>query len=705
MNDHTAYEFDLDREIEMTPDFKIVSDFKIFESIVVPLKRRYPRFLKCQTNDAVPPNGFDGNDANNILAIALSYIEKNWNPLPIKYMEKAPKIGKDWGNLIIDRTNAHQYFIGTPLNIGVMLGPKSNGLVDCDMDCSEALAVASFLMPKTGAIFGRASSRHAHNLYYSNLTDTVDKAAIQFKDPNQRAEDVMLLELRIGGGGHAAQTVFPGSTHPSGELIKWENGYDKEPARIDGDELIKCAKQTSAACLFARYWPNVGGRHDAGLVLGGMLARSKIPLERIKLIAEAVAVAAHADPHHAKRCAEDAAKAFTEKRPCFGLTQAIEVFGEKTAKKCAEWLGYNSDNDNDIDDGDGKKKKRGKTRALEFENEEGLPELIKGHMTDLGNAIRLVDRHQENIRYVPEFKCWLVWSGTYWQRDMDGGLLRLAIETVEAMFAASSQITNEEFRTKFRIFALQTQARQKIVAMIELAKADSRIVLSADNIDKDPMLLGVLNGTIELATQIFREGRREDYITQCCSVAYDPEAQCPEWEKFELKIAGGDVSLVSYKQRYFGLCLTGLTLEILFIAHGGGQNGKTTELETIHEVEGDYAIALDASVLLSSNKGQSAGAATPDIVALKGKRFLSINETSETDHLNEARVKYLACQDTMKGRALYENTINFKPTHKGTLRTNHKPKIRGTDLGIWRRIHYIPYTVTITDAEKNEHYR
>jgi putative DNA primase/helicase len=423
-------------------------------------------------------------------------------------------------------------------------------------------------------------------------------------------------------------------------------------------------------------------------------------VSKVKVFAEAVArgVAGPIDIKETVRCAGDASQGHVDGKNVFGYPQMVEVFGEKVMKTCAEWLGYNDT------DGAGKKKRK-KTRHLGFENEEGLPLLIAGHMTDLGNAIRLVDRHQENIRYVHEFKCWLVWNGIYWQRDTDGGITRLAIETVEAMFEASSQITNEEFRTKFRIFASQTQARQKIVAMIELAKADERIVLSPDAMDADPMLLGVLNGTIELATQTFREGRREDYITQRCNVAYDPEARCPEWEKSVLKVAGGNQELVKYKRRYFGVCLTGIPFEILFIAHGGGQNGKTTELETIHETLGGYAIALDASVLLSAGKGQSSGAASPDIVALKGKRFLSINETSENDHLNEARVKYLACTDTMKGRALYENTINFKPTHKGTLRTNHKPKIRGTDLGIWRRIHYIPYTVTISNDEKNEHYR
>jgi hypothetical protein len=127
--------------------------FTLIEKPDAKFKPRFPRFLKCQTNDSAyePPNGFD---ANRILGIALDYIDKGWSPLPIPYREKAPRI-KDWHNLKIDRTNASQHFNGAPQNIGVLLGPMSNGLVDGDLDCREALATASYLMPMTKAIFGR----------------------------------------------------------------------------------------------------------------------------------------------------------------------------------------------------------------------------------------------------------------------------------------------------------------------------------------------------------------------------------------------------------------------------------------------------------------------------------------------------------------------------------------------------------------------
>ena len=110
---------------------------------------------------------------------------------------------------MIDADNAATYFNGSRMNVGVILGPSSHGLTDVDLDCTEARDIASYILPRTGAIFGRPSSRAAHRLYYTDLSVNADKAVLAFNDP---ATNERLLELRIGGAS-GAQTVFPGSTH------------------------------------------------------------------------------------------------------------------------------------------------------------------------------------------------------------------------------------------------------------------------------------------------------------------------------------------------------------------------------------------------------------------------------------------------------------------------------------------------------------
>jgi RecA-family ATPase len=276
-------------------------------------------------------------DVPSPLDIALNYIARGWNPVPVGYRAKKPSSGNDWQLRIIDASNAPHYFGNGPTNIGVILGPSSDGLTDVDLDCDEARAIAPYILPRTGAIFGRASSRAAHRLYCTDLSVTADKAVLVFKDPTTNGN---VLELRIGGES-GAQTVFPGSTHEEGEAITWEeNG---EPASVDGDDLVRRVRELAAYSLIARYWPKQGlkARHHAALVVGGFLARAGKSPQEIKVAAEAIARAAR-DPEWRNRRAagEDAAEAFQAGKHTFGLPEMRKQFGNSIADQIAEWFGY-----------------------------------------------------------------------------------------------------------------------------------------------------------------------------------------------------------------------------------------------------------------------------------------------------------------------------------------------------------------------------
>src|SRR6516164_2998452 len=164
------------------------------------------------------------------LDIALGYIERGWNPVPIPYRTKGPN-GNGWQTRIITAETAERHFDGNAANIGIILGPTSAGLTDVDLDCPEAIRLAPAVLPPTLAKFGRPSKRASHWLYVTDLATTADIAAVQFRHPVSKD---MLIELRIGGA-KGAQTVFPGSVHESGEPIIWE--IDEEPACIEGEEL------------------------------------------------------------------------------------------------------------------------------------------------------------------------------------------------------------------------------------------------------------------------------------------------------------------------------------------------------------------------------------------------------------------------------------------------------------------------------------
>jgi hypothetical protein len=180
----------------------------------------------------------------------LDYIERGWRVNPIPFKEKGPKI-KKWQSLEIDAANVKKHFPpDQPMNIGVQLGTRSNNLLDVDLDCIEALIIASYFFPRTDAMFGRPSKRNSHRLYYCDIAETSDAAGEQFKDPRSKEEiaallnaggSAMLIELRIGGGKAGAQTVFPGSIHKTGEVLAWEDGFNGEPTAVTGEVLRKAA--------------------------------------------------------------------------------------------------------------------------------------------------------------------------------------------------------------------------------------------------------------------------------------------------------------------------------------------------------------------------------------------------------------------------------------------------------------------------------
>ncbi|SFJ01500.1 bifunctional DNA primase/polymerase [Bradyrhizobium sp. Gha] len=282
------------------------------------------------------------------LAIALDYIKRGWNTLPIPYRKKKP-VGSGWQNRVITETNVGSFFSDKPQNIGVQLGLKSGGLTDIDLDCAEAIEIAAAVLPKTPSIFGRASKRHSHYLYNTSLASKSDRAVLPFKDPTSNST---MLEVRIGGGDKGAQTVFPGSVHETGEPIVWETEGD--PAKVDAEELLRQAKQLAALCLLARHWPpkpkagESGGRHDAALTVGGFLARCGFKPSYVKLCAEWIAKGAQDEEWRDRiKTAHDAALAYKKGEKTRGYSKLKETFGEKVASKVAEWLGYSASRNDD----------------------------------------------------------------------------------------------------------------------------------------------------------------------------------------------------------------------------------------------------------------------------------------------------------------------------------------------------------------------
>lgn len=322
---------------------------------------------------------------------------------------------------------------------------------------------------------------------------------------------------------------------------------------------------------------------------------------------------------------------------------------------------------------------------------------IEGALTDLWNARRLVREHGADLRYSHEEKAWLAWDGQRWQRDRTGEIARRAKATVDGLHMEGRRSNRLDSRDLLK-HSIKSMSQRSIVAMIALAESEPGIPVIADELDADPWLLNVANGTLDLRTGALRSHRRGDLCTKMAPVDFDPEAACPTWDAFLWRVFDGDADAIGYLQRALGYSLTGrMTEHVLHACWGTGANGKSTLLNALAAMLGDYSQVLPADALLRKR----VGSASNDIAGLRGVRLALVIETPAEGRLNEPLVKQLTGGDKVRARALYQDFSEFAPEAKYWIATNRKPVVSADDDGLWRRLRLVPFTVTIGEQERD----
>jgi putative DNA primase/helicase len=305
------------------------------------------------------------------------------------------------------------------------------------------------------------------------------------------------------------------------------------------------------------------------------------------------------------------------------------------------------------------------------------------HFTDLGNARRFVRLWQTKVHYVTTWQKWVTWTDTAWQLDHTKEVDRLARETIKAMYAEAAKLEKPKARKALASWAMQSESRGKLEAMIALAQAELPIPLTHERLDTDPWAFNCANGTIDLRTGTLRPHRREDLLMKQSPVPFDPQALCQRWLQFLEEIMTGDKELIDYLQRAVGSSLTAdVRDQCLFFLHGSGANGKSVFLLTILSLMADYGMQSIPELLMVRNNEQH----PTERADLFGKRFVATVEVESGKALAETLVKQLTGGDLIRARRMREDFWEFPPTHKLWFAANHKPIVRGTDHAIWRRI-------------------
>jgi len=276
-----------------------------------------------------------------------------------------------------------------------------------------------------------------------------------------------------------------------------------------------------------------------------------------------------------------------------------------------------------------------------------------------------------------------------WRVDDIGRIAQLAAETVRAMYADALQATDLKVWEALIKHALKAEDAYHFAAMQKLVQALEGIAMRAQDFDVDPMLLNVLNGTVELETGRLRPHRQADLMTRLAPVTYEPGARSPTLQQYLDVVTGGDAELQRFLQLIAGYALTGLTREEkMFFIFGPGASGKSTFIDMLKAVLGDYAMTADFETFLKRNGG---GGIRNDIARLAGPRFVSSIEVERGGRLAEAMVKELTGGDTISARFLYREFFEYKPQFKLFLVANHRPRVSDDDSAIWRRILVVPF--------------
>lgn len=333
------------------------------------------------------------------------------------------------------------------------------------------------------------------------------------------------------------------------------------------------------------------------------------------------------------------------------------------------------------------------------DTEEIIDKVPNFHLTELGNAERIVYYHGDNIRYCNELE-WLIWNGKQWQEDSKRNIEALAAKTLRGLYQ-ESKTEEDRYRAK-QLNDWAKKCEKRAIRINSILDVRPMVSIKKKDLDAHKFLFNCDNGVIDLRTGELTNHERDLLFSKISPIEYKKSAECPNWMSFLESIfltpdGKADHELIEYLQKAIGYALTGDTKEqVMFFLFGNGRNGKSTFINVIQDILGDYSRQTNSDTFL---KKKNDSGINNDVARLDGARFVSAVESEEGQQLSEALVKQITGGEKMSARFLRQEYFEFTPEFKVFFTTNHKPIIKGGDNGIWRRIKLIPFTVTIPEEK------
>ncbi len=315
------------------------------------------------------------------------------------------------------------------------------------------------------------------------------------------------------------------------------------------------------------------------------------------------------------------------------------------------------------------------------------PEVLPPALSDDGLALEFTRQHAENLRYTAKWGSWLEWGGSKWVREETLNVFDLVRKTCRYVDERNPKEDGKKRGVK----------GATIASVERVARADRRHFATVDQWDKNAWLLNTPSGIVDLRTGKMEQPRREEYMTKSTTATLSG-ADYPIWNQFLQDVTGGDDELAEYLARVAGYTLTGSVRDnAMFCLHGSGGNGKSIFLSTLAHVMGDYATGAPMDMFLET-KGDKH---PTDMAGLQGARLVSSGEIEKGRRWAEAKLKALTGGDPVTARFMRGDFFSYDPNFKIILAFNDKPAISDVGEAIRRRMHLIPFGVTIPKEKRD----
>jgi P4 family phage/plasmid primase-like protien len=333
---------------------------------------------------------------------------------------------------------------------------------------------------------------------------------------------------------------------------------------------------------------------------------------------------------------------------------------------------------------------------------ESLHEVKNIPLDELGNTTRLIIQYGDVIRYPSSsddynIKNWLVYDGLGWHQNIDGSAERLALKVVDSIAGENRGVYGKD---ELERHVKRSRKVCHVKNILEGASWKEEVKINVDDVDNDPMLIGTLNGVVDLETGEIIQNSKEYFSTKRVNTSFNKEAECPNWDRFLKRITGENQDMIKYLNLLISYLLTGKTNEHkLFIIHGSGSNGKTTWVRCIQEILGEYA----SQIPVESLSYTKSNAIDDNLSRTKGSRLTVTSEIKRGARLNEPLVKQLTGGDKITAREMHKGSLEYKPTSKFIMVVNDLPEITGSDSAMAKRVKVIPFSQVIHSDEEDKY--